>query len=46
MRKVHQLNLFLAGAAVCLFAVYAGLVIQRAWLQAQHDMLSSGEVRY
>lgn len=43
---MRDLNLFLAGAAVCLFAVYAGLVIQRAWLQAQHDMISSSEVRY
>lgn len=42
---MRKLNVFLAGVAIGLFAVYAGLVIQRAWLQAQHDMLSS-EVRY
>jgi hypothetical protein len=46
MRKLNQINLFLAGAAVCLLAVYAGMVVQRAWLQAQHDILTAPVVRY
>lgn len=45
MRRLNQINLFLAGVAVCLLAVYAGMVVHRAWLQAQHDILSP-EVRY
>lgn len=42
MRKaINQINLFLAGAAVCLLAVYFGMVVQRAWLQAQHDVMAA-----
>lgn len=37
MRKLDAINLFLAGAAVCLITLYAGTVLQKAWLQAQQD---------
>lgn len=41
MRRLNQINLFLAGAAVCLLALYAGMVVQRAWLQAQQDAMTA-----
>jgi hypothetical protein len=46
MRKLGQINLFLAGAAVCLLAIYVGVVAQRAWLQAQHDAMTAPVAQY
>lgn len=46
MGKIRHLNLFLAGFAFTLFGLYGGMVIQRAWLQAQHDAMTVRVVEY